>query len=124
MTTTHFRTALAAAALLAAGSASAGDPAPVVEISAKRFTFDPSEVHLRRGETATLRITSRDVTHGLFLQPLGIDATIAAGKATEVTVTPMEVGRFNAICDHFCGSGHGNMHLTIVVEDAPKEASR
>jgi cytochrome c oxidase subunit II len=124
MTSTLLSTALLSAALLAGGRASAADAPRVVEITARRFAFDPPEVHLRRGEAATLRITSRDVTHGLFLRPLGIDATISPGKVTDVTVTPAEAGRFSAICDHFCGSGHGNMHLTVVVDDEPKEASR
>jgi len=121
---TRTRTIAAVLSLVAAAPAAAAEAPRVVEITAKRFTFEPAEVHLRRGEPATLRITSRDVTHGLFLRPLGIDATIRPGQPTEVTVTPKEAGRFNAICDHFCGSGHGNMHLTIVVEDAPREASR
>jgi cytochrome c oxidase subunit 2 len=124
MTRTLTRTLLATAALALTAGARAADAPRVVEITAKRFAFDPPEVHLRKGEAATLRITSRDVTHGLFLRPLGIDATIAPGKTTDVAVTPGEVGRFNAICDHFCGSGHGNMHLTIVVDDEPREASR
>ncbi|MFL5273206.1 MAG: cupredoxin domain-containing protein [Anaeromyxobacteraceae bacterium] len=124
MTHALTKAAFAAAVLAFAAGGRAADAPRVVEITAKRFAFDPAEIHLRKGEAATLRITSRDVTHGLFLRPLGIDATIAPGKVTEVAFTPGEAGRFNAICDHFCGSGHGNMHLTIVVEDAPKEASR
>jgi len=100
-------------------------PARVVEITAKRFAFEPAEIHLARGEPVTLRVTSRDVTHGLFLKPLGIDLDIAPGKTSEVTVTPSAAGRFTAICDHFCGSGHGNMHLTVVVDEpGAKEASR
>ena len=27
-----------------------------------------------------------------------------------------KAGRYAAICDHYCGSGHGNMKMTIVVE--------
>ena len=45
-----------------------------------------------------------------------IDAEIERGKTTEVTFTPQVAGRFTAICDHFCGAGHGNMHMTFVVE--------
>ncbi len=35
---------------------------------------------------------------------------------TDVVLTPQTAGRFTTICDHFCGSGHGNMKMTIVVE--------
>ena len=41
---------------------------------------------------------------------------IIAGKTTEVTITPKLAGRYTTICDHFCGVGHGNMKMTIVVE--------
>ena len=45
-----------------------------------------------------------------------IDTDIVPGKTSELTVTPQTAGTFTAIYHHFCGSGHGNMKLTIVVE--------
>jgi len=33
-----------------------------------------------------------------------------------VKFTPVKAGRYTIICDHFCGSGHGNMHLVVVVQ--------
>jgi len=98
-----------------AGQGHAAEPR-VVEITARRFEFSPSVVTLRKGETVTLRLRSLDVTHGFFQRALGLDLEIAPGRVTEVVITPREEGRFVTICDHFCGSGHGNMKLTIVVE--------
>lgn len=89
----------------------------VIDITAKRFVFTPNEITLKKGETVKLRIVSEDVTHGLYLKPLKIDADIEPGKTTETTVTPQTVGKFTAICDHFCGVNHGNMKMTIVVEE-------
>lgn len=89
----------------------------VIEIAAKRFAFSPSEITLKKGETVKLKIVSEDVTHGLYLKPLKIDADIQPGKTTEVTVTPQSAGKFTAICDHFCGVNHGNMKMTVVVEE-------
>ena len=100
-----------------AGSAVAEEAqARVVEIHARRFEFTPKEVTLKRGEPVKLRLTSEDVTHGFFQRALGIDAEIDPGKVTEIVLTPQKAGRFTTICDHFCGSGHGNMKMTIVVE--------
>ncbi len=112
---------LAVAAALALGAPAAARPQEprVVELTAHRFEFTPSTITLRKGEPAILRVKSGDVTHGLFLKPLGIDATIQPGRTLDIPVTPREAGRFTAICDHFCGSGPGNMHLSILVEDAP-----
>jgi cytochrome c oxidase subunit 2 len=108
--------ALALAILAATASGSlAGEP-QVIEVSAKRFEFVPSRITIRKGETVTLRLRSQDVTHGFFMKPLGIDATIEPGKSVDVTLTPKVPGNFTVICDRFCGAGHGNMHMEIVVE--------
>jgi cytochrome c oxidase subunit 2 len=71
---------------------------------------------LKKGETVKLVVTSEDVTHGFFLRPLKIDTDLVPGKTEELTVTPQATGTFTAICHHFCGAGHGNMKLTVVVE--------
>jgi cytochrome c oxidase subunit 2 len=89
----------------------------VIEITAKRFAFSPNEIILKKGETVKLKIVSEDVTHGLYLKPLKIDADIQPGKTTELMVTPQSTGKFTAICDHFCGVNHGNMKMTVVVEE-------
>jgi cytochrome c oxidase subunit 2 len=115
-----FPAALALAAALVSGALLA--PAPraaeprVVEIVARRFQFTPSVVTLKKGEPAVLRVRSEDVVHGFFQRSLGIDTTIEPGKTTEVNVTPREPGRYAVICHHFCGAGHGNMKMTVVVE--------
>jgi cytochrome c oxidase subunit 2 len=110
------RIALVALVIGATARVASGREPRVIELTAKRFEFSPSEVRLARGEPVTLRITSGDVTHGLYMKALGIDAEIRPGKTTEVTFTPGSAGRFTAICDHFCGAGHGNMHMTFIVE--------
>jgi cytochrome c oxidase subunit 2 len=101
--------------LLSAPSLAGADPR-IVEITAKRFEFSPAEVVLKVDEPVTLRLRSLDVTHGFFQRALGIDLEIQPGKATDLTITPRKAGKFLTICDHFCGSGHGNMKMTIVVQ--------
>jgi cytochrome c oxidase subunit 2 len=88
----------------------------VIEIVAKRFQFTPAELTLKKDEPVILRLRSEDVTHGFFMKQLGINTTIPPGTNTDVALTPHEVGKFSVICHHFCGAGHGNMHMTIVVE--------
>ena len=92
------------------------EPAQVIGVEAKRFQFTPAELTVKVGQPVTLRVTSADVTHGFYQKDLGIDAEIAPGQTTEVTFTPARAGRFTVICDHFCGAGHGNMHLVVVAE--------
>ncbi|PYQ44224.1 MAG: cytochrome C oxidase subunit II [Acidobacteria bacterium] len=118
-----FRVAAAGLALVASLLAVASPPARaqdeprVIVITAKRFEFSPNQITLAKGETVKLQIKSEDVTHGLFVRPLGIDAEIAPGRVTELTLTPETAGTYRAICDHFCGAGHGGMKMTIVVRE-------
>jgi cytochrome c oxidase subunit 2 len=110
-------TAAAFLALFAAAPAVPQDTTVprVVEVTAKRFEFTPKELTLKKGETVTFRFRSEDVTHGFLLRTLKLDVDITPGKATDVTVTPQKAGTFTAICDHFCGAGHGGMKMKVVV---------
>ena len=87
----------------------------VIELQAKRFEFVPGEITLKKDEPVVLRLSTADVTHGLSLKQLNIKATIEPGKVSEVAITPRQVGKFVAACDHFCGAGHGSMHLVVNV---------
>jgi cytochrome c oxidase subunit 2 len=113
---------IAVAATVAACVASRGkaaapeDPACTIAITAKRFEFEPKEIHLRRGEAVSLAVTSQDVQHGFFSRPLGIDTDLTPGKTEEIRVQPQQEGTYTVICDHYCGSGHGGMRMTVVVE--------
>jgi len=95
----------------------AADGIRTVNITAKRFSFEPAEVTLKKGEPVKLVLKSEDVTHGIFVRPLKLDQDIPAGKTVEVTITPQTAGKFTAICDHFCGAGHGNMKMTFIVQE-------
>jgi cytochrome c oxidase subunit 2 len=87
----------------------------VIEITAKKFEFTPSEITLKKGEPVVLRVTSADRVHGFMSKPLKFDADIAIGKTTDVPVTPDTAGDFTVICDHYCGTGHGNMKMKVSV---------
>ena len=109
---------LAALFLLAVPYHSGAQSAPkAISITAKRFAFEPAQITLKKGEPVTLQLTTADVTHGFYLKPLKIDEIIEPGKTVEVKVTPQMAGTFTTICDHFCGANHGNMKMTIVVEE-------
>ena len=110
------------AGTLVTAPASAGDDPPrseaskVIAIHAKRFEFEPKEIHLAKGEPVTLALTSEDVTHGFFSRQLHFDEDIAPGKTVSIPLSPTEPGTYPVICDHYCGSGHGGMKMVIVVE--------
>ena len=87
----------------------------VIEIKAKKFVFSPSEITLKKGEPVILRLSTEDRTHGFLVKPLKIDTDITPAKATDIAVTPTASGQYVVICDHYCGTGHGNMHMKVTV---------
>lgn len=88
-----------------------------IEIHAKRFSFQPPEITLKKGETVTLALTSDDVPHSLLIEGLHVNSTITKGHVTEVTITPAADGDFRGRCGRFCGSGHGSMTFVAHVVD-------
>jgi cytochrome c oxidase subunit 2 len=88
----------------------------VIKITASKFQFSPNQITLKKGRPVLLQLMTTDRTHGLLLRALKIDTNILPGKTTEVKVTPPTTGKFSAICDHYCGLGHGGMKMTVVVE--------
>lgn len=98
-------------------SAAFADAGPhIVTIEAKKFEYNPSEIHLKRGEAVILQLKSLDRKHGFKVSELGLDAVVKPGETTEVKLTPTTAGKFPFHCSVFCGSGHENMAGTIVVE--------
>jgi cytochrome c oxidase subunit 2 len=95
--------------------AHASDNPKVIEISAKKFEFTPSTITLKKGEPVILRLTSSDRVHGFMSKPLKIDTDIPNDTTKDVAVTPDTAGDFTIICDHYCGTGHGNMKMKVTV---------
>jgi cytochrome c oxidase subunit II len=93
----------------------ANDNPKVIQITAKKFEFTPSEITLKKGEPVILRLTSSDRVHGFMSKPLKIDTDIPSDTTKDVSVTPDTAGDFTVICDHYCGTGHGNMKMKVTV---------
>jgi cytochrome c oxidase subunit 2 len=103
--------------LTLAKSTTKSDTPRVIEISASRFTFEPNEITIKRGEEVLLILHSKDVTHGLVIEDLGVRADAKKGAATEIKLNPLTDGTFEGKCAHFCGVGHGSMVFTVHVVD-------
>jgi len=88
-----------------------------VDVTAKRFTFSPGEITLKKGEPVVLVLRSADVPHGIRFRELGVEVKAGKGQISEVAFTPEKVGTFVGHCSVFCGSGHGGMALTLHVTE-------
>jgi cytochrome c oxidase subunit II len=101
----------------------AAESTQVVKITASKFHFTPDHIVLVKGQPVTLQLTSTDATHGFMIRALKIDTDIKPGTVKEMTVTPAAAGTFKAICDHYCGLGHGGMKMTVTVEESVTKTS-
>ena len=86
-----------------------------IKVSAKRFTFTPSVIPLRKGEPVVLELTTEDIFMGFNLPDFGVRSDIVPGKTMKVAFTPDKAGTFTFLCDVFCGDGHESMSGTLVV---------
>lgn len=88
-----------------------------IEISAKRYEFDPSEITVKKNEPIILVFHSTDATHGIEIKDLGIKVDLPKDKDVEVPLMATQTGDLTGKCSHFCGLHHGDMTLTIHVTD-------
>jgi cytochrome c oxidase subunit II len=87
-----------------------------IDVVASRFSFEPSEITVKKGESVTLSLQSKDVTHGLVIEQLHVRVEeLHKGQSSDIVLSPETVGTFEGKCAHFCGKGHGSMVFTVHV---------
>jgi cytochrome c oxidase subunit 2 len=99
----------------------------VIEVVAKRFAWEPSEIQVTVGERVRLVLRTADGLHGMELKKFKIAKEIPRGnKPVVVEFTADEAGRFPFLCSEYCGDGHDDMKGVLVVnarEAVPAPAS-
>ena len=94
-----------------------------IDVIARRFAFDPSEIDVAAGERIELSIKSADGVHGIEIKPLKIKRQIPRGDmAVRIEFTAPAPGRYPIVCSEYCGASHEDMKGTLVVrasEPAP-----
>ena len=88
-----------------------------IEVTAKQFSFEPSEITVKKGQPVVLVVKSADVEHGLRFRELNLNVKVPKGGTAELPFTPDKTGDFIGHCYVFCGKGHGSMVLTFHVVD-------
>ena len=103
----------------------AQSPGPrVIEITARRFAFEPSQIDATVGERLQLVVRSADGVHGLEIKKLKIKKEVPrGGEAVTIDFTPTTEGSFPILCSEYCGNGHKDMAGTLIVR-AVESATR
>jgi len=87
-----------------------------IKVTAKKYEFAPSAIHVKKGDHVKLVITATDHDHGIKLEAFQIDQLLKKGEVTTVEFTADRAGTFPFECSHFCGLGHKKMKGELVVE--------
>jgi cytochrome c oxidase subunit 2 len=101
--------------LVRAGVAQGQDAPRVIELTARRFAYEPNEIALKLGEPVVIAVRSIDFIHGMNLPDLGMRLDLVPGKITRLELRPMTAGVIDFACDNFCGDGHEEMSGRFIV---------
>lgn len=101
-------------------------PARVIEVTAERFEFWPSEITVDAGEDVELRVRSEDTNHGFRI--VGTNTNLLVPKRGKgVAAARIKVdqpGRYTIECNRMCGAGHHFMRAVLVVRERPAGSAR
>jgi len=104
--------------VVSGSSRSENQEAQVVEISAERFSFNPSEIRVKAGTLLEIRLTSEDTMHGFHI--LGTDVNLELPKRGRGVASVMfqpSAGRYTFECSRLCGAGHTFMRGVIIATE-------
>jgi cytochrome c oxidase subunit 2 len=93
------------------------DEPRVIEVIAKRFTFEPARIEVKEGERIRLVVKSADGVHGLEIKKFKVNKKIPrGGEAVTIEFVANAPGQFPILCSEFCGNDHDDMKGMLVVE--------
>ena len=88
----------------------------VVEVTARRFAFEPSQIEATVGERLQLVIRSADGVHGVEIKKFKIKKEVPrGGEPVIIDFTATTEGSFPILCSEFCGNGHEDMKGMLIV---------
>jgi len=105
----------------------------VIEVSAKKYEYNPSPIHVKQGTKVQLRITATDHTHGFKIEAFsdgsdkngspGLAFTspedcwkIEKGQSATIEFVAQTSGTYSFKCCVRCGLGHGGMKGQLIVD--------
>ncbi len=111
---------------------SAGEDLQVIEVTAKKYEFNPSPIRVKAGAHVQLKITATDHVHGVKLSEFadGADRSkpglafsspqeclrIEKGQTQTIEFTAQAAGTYSIRCCVHCGWDHRSMKGQLIVE--------
>lgn len=82
-------------------------------IEAVNYEFDQKEYHVKKDVPVQITFKNVEGNHGILIPGLRVQLS---GKEDSVVIIPKEAGSYEIACSIMCGSGHGTMVSTLIVE--------
>lgn len=108
--------------MVSARQAPATAPAPkIIEVTARRFEFEPSTIEVSVGDHVRLVVKSSDGVHGVEIKKFRVNKLIPrGGKPVTIDFVANAEGTYEILCSENCGDGHEDMVGTLVVRAKAK----
>lgn len=87
----------------------------VLTMTARRYTFDPEVLDVRRNDVVQLTITSEDIAHSFTVDAYRIQKRIPPGGSVTFEFRADEAGRFAYYCSMRADSGCAEMRGELIV---------
>jgi cytochrome c oxidase subunit 2 len=102
-------------------------PVNGISMTADYWSFEPSPIMVKKGETVRLVITSVNnlmpmtimmfPDHGIDIEDYDIGYTLPVGETVTIEFVADKIGEFHFHCSVYCGIGHEDMHGELIVEE-------
>ena len=104
---------------IAGHSASASEPAQVIQVTGHQWRWELSSDTVEQGKEVEFQVTSKDVNHGFAIYrnktELIKQTQAMPGFVNKLRVTFDEPGEYEVMCLEYCGLSHHVMATTIHV---------
>lgn len=97
-------------------------------IEARQYAYNPPIIRVHRGDEVHIRLVSKDVVHGFYLEGHDINARVVPERETfivrqageekevaEIVFVAKRTGKFRYRCSHTCGYLHPFMMGELIV---------
>ena len=105
----------------------------VIELTAKKYEYGQSIIHVKQGARVQLKFTALDRKHGFKISPypdgagtqgpVGLEFAspqdcwkLEKGQVTTIEFVAKSAGTYSFKCCVFCGFGHKGMHGQLIVD--------
>jgi len=99
------------------------EPNSDVFLLSEQWRWSPVLV-LENNQSYKLHISSKDVVHGLSIQPVNMNFQVYPTYDYLLEFQPTEAGEYKVVCNEFCGIGHHTMIGKIVVIEKEEDLKK